>query len=184
MGTLEMPLINCAVNLILTWYGKCVISSATGKTKFAIRDTKVCVSVVTLWTPGNVKLLKQLESGFRRTINWMKYQSKLTEQMQNSYLDYLIDASFQWVNRLFVLSFGNRTDRIVHTGCCISKVEIKDYSVIIDGRIFFNQPIKNDLKKYDNIRKIATGQGGDYTWLFPRLSTFQGTLQANCNRFK
>ena len=42
-------------------------------------------------------------------------------------------------------------------------VEIKDYNVMIDGRNFFDQPIKNDLKTYDNIRKIATGQGDDYT---------------------
>ena len=41
--------------------------------------------------------------------------------------------------------------------------EIKDYNVIIDGRNFFDQPIKNDFKTYDNIRKIATGQGDDYT---------------------
>ena len=42
-------------------------------------------------------------------------------------------------------------------------MEIKDYHVMIDGRNFFDQPIKNDLKTYDNIRKIATGQGDDYT---------------------
>ena len=31
------------------------------------------------------------------------------------------------------------------------------------GRNFFDQPIKNDWKTYDNIKKIATGQGDDYT---------------------
>ena len=45
----------------------------------------------------------------------------------------------------------------------VQKIEIKDYNVIIDGRNFFGQPIKNDSKTYDNIRKIATGQAGDYT---------------------
>ena len=40
---------------------------------------------------------------------------------------------------------------------------IKDYNVIIDRRNFFDQTIKNDLKTYDNIRNIATGQGDDYT---------------------
>ena len=34
---------------------------------------------------------------------------------------------------------------------------------MVDGRNFFDQPIKNDLKTYNNIRKIATGQGDDYT---------------------
>ena len=62
-----MPLINCEINLILTWSENCVISFGTGKTKFAITDTKLYVLVVTLSIKDNVKLLKQLESGFKRT---------------------------------------------------------------------------------------------------------------------
>ena len=61
--TLEMPLINCEVNLILTWSKDCVISSATGKTKFKITDTKLYVPVVTFSTQDNAKLLQQLKSG-------------------------------------------------------------------------------------------------------------------------
>ena len=75
--TLEMPLINCAIILDLIWSKKCVISSAAGKTEFKITDIKLHVSVVTLSTEDNVKLLKQLESGFKRTINWNKYQPEL-----------------------------------------------------------------------------------------------------------
>ena len=67
--TLEMSLINCEVNLILTWSKDCVISSAAGETKFKITDTKLYVPVVTLSTQDNAKLLQQLKSGFRRTIN-------------------------------------------------------------------------------------------------------------------
>ena len=73
--TLEMPLINCEVELILTWLKNCVISSATGETKFKITETKLYVPVVTLSTQDNAKLLQQLKSGFKRTINWNKYQS-------------------------------------------------------------------------------------------------------------
>ena len=79
--------------------------------KFAITDTKLYVPVVTLSTQDKTKLLKQLESDFKRIINWNKYQSKATEQAQNRYLNYLMDTSFQGVNRLFVLSFENRTNR-------------------------------------------------------------------------
>ena len=61
--------------------------------------------VVTLSTQENIKLFKHLESGFKITINWKKYLAKTTNQSQNRYLDYLIDPSFQGVNRLFVLSF-------------------------------------------------------------------------------
>ena len=72
--TLEMPLINCEVSLILTWWSTCVItSSSTGEGRFTITDTKVYVPVVTLSTQHNVKLLQQLKSGFKRTINWNKY---------------------------------------------------------------------------------------------------------------
>ena len=78
--TLKIPLINCKINLILTRSGHCVISFATGVSKFAITDTKHYVPVITLSTEDNIKLLKQLESGFKRAINWNKYKSKLTEQ--------------------------------------------------------------------------------------------------------
>ena len=67
--------------------------------------------VVTLSIQNNVKLLKQLESGFKRTINWNKYQSKTKNEAQNRFLDLLIDSSFSGVNRLFVLSFKNENNR-------------------------------------------------------------------------
>ena len=62
--TLEMSLISCEINFILTWSEICVISSGTWKTKFAIADTKLYVTIVTLLTQGNAKLLQQLNSGF------------------------------------------------------------------------------------------------------------------------
>ena len=75
----------------------------------------------------------------------------------------MIDPSFQAVNRLFVLSFENENDRTVHTKYYLPTVEIKDYNVTINGIIFFDQPVKSNLKTYDNIRKNATGQRDDYT---------------------
>ena len=71
--TLEMSLINCEINLILTWSENCVISSATGKTKPTITDTKLYVSFVTISTQDNFKLWQQLKSGFKKRINWKKY---------------------------------------------------------------------------------------------------------------
>ena len=59
--TLAMPLINCEINLILTWSKNCVISSAIGKTKFKITDTKRFLKVVTLSTQENAKLLEKLK---------------------------------------------------------------------------------------------------------------------------
>ena len=105
--THEIPLSNCKINFILTWSANCVISQVARATIFAIADTKLYVPVVTLTTDNNTKLLQQLKSGFKRTINWNKYQSKVSVERQNQYLDYLIDPSFQGANRLFVLSFEN-----------------------------------------------------------------------------
>ena len=70
--TLEMPLINCEVNLILTWSSTCVITDSRGAGTFAITDTTIYVPLVTLSTQENTKLLQQLKSGFKRLINWNK----------------------------------------------------------------------------------------------------------------
>ena len=103
--TLEMPLINCEVNLILTWSKDCVITNSTGEGKFAITETKLYVPVVTLSTKDKENLLKQLKSGFKKTISWTKYESSIKTFPQNRYLNYLINPSFQRANRLFVLAF-------------------------------------------------------------------------------
>ena len=71
--------------------------------------------------------------------------------MQNPYLGYLIDPSFQGINRFFVLSFENTTDTTVHTKYYLPTVKIKHYNVTTDGQNFFDQPVKNDLRTYDNI---------------------------------
>ena len=67
--TFEMLLINFEINLTLSWSEKCVIFPATGEIKFVISDTKLYVPIVTLSTQTNAKLLEQLKSGFKRTIN-------------------------------------------------------------------------------------------------------------------
>ena len=158
-----MPLINCEVNLILTWSKDCVITNSTGAGKFAITETKLYVPIITLSTKDNAKLLQQLKSSFKRTINWNKYESSIKKFAQNRYLDYLINPSFQGVNRLFALSFENENDRTSHSTYYLPKVEIKDYNIVIDGRNVCDQPIDSMAKTYENIRKTAAGQGDDYT---------------------
>ena len=161
--TLEMPLINCEVSLILTWSSTCVITNSTGAGTFEITDTKLYVPVVTLSTQENTKLLQQLKSGFERVINWNKYLSKPESFRRNANLNYLVEPSFQGINRLFVLAFEGDTQRASHSGYYLPNVEIKDYNIMINGENFFDQPIKNNRETYENIRKIATGQGDDYT---------------------
>ena len=150
--TLEMPLINCEVNLILTWSSTCFLA-ATGDgnqaATFAITDSKLYVPVVTLSTQENTKFLQQLKSGFKRVINWNKYLSKPELLAQNPNLNHLIEPSFQGVNRLFVLAFENDDER--------TSSDEKDYNIMINGENFFDQPIKNNKVTNENIRKIATG---------------------------
>ena len=98
-----MPLINCEVNLILTWSKDYAITNSTGEGKFKITDAKLYVPVVTLSTQNNAKLLRQLKSGFKRTINWNRYLSEPKTYARNRHLNHLINPDFQGVNRLFVL---------------------------------------------------------------------------------
>ena len=163
--TLEMPLINFEVNLILTWSSKGVLVATAIQNQaatFEITDTKLYVPVVTLSTQENTKLLQQLKSGFKRVINWNKYLSKPELLAQNPNVNHLVESSFQGVNRLFVLALGNDDDRTSDDEYYLPTVEIKDYNIVINGENFFDQPIKNNKITYDNIIKIATGQGDDY----------------------
>ena len=80
--TLEMPLINCEVNLILTWSSTCVIADSNGAGTFSITF-----------------------SGFKRVLNWNKYLSKPESFRRNANLNYLVEPSFQGINRFFALAF-------------------------------------------------------------------------------
>ena len=102
--TLDMPLINCEVSLTLTWSENCVLTDITTQTAraaqgdnpareridaptnatFKITDTKLNFPVVTLSTENDKTLLEQLRTGFKRTIKWNKYRSKMTNQTQNN----------------------------------------------------------------------------------------------------
>ena len=128
--SLNIPLINCEVELILTWFKNCVLIDKSTReanyganpvvyeidnpenATFKITDVKLFVPVVTLSKENDIKLLEQLKSGFKKTIKWNKYRSQMTIQPKNNNLNYLIDPAFMNVNRSFVLSFprNNNTD--------------------------------------------------------------------------
>ena len=158
-----MSLINCEFSLFLTWSPTCFITNSIGQGKFKITDTNLHVPVVALSIKNNEKLLQQLGSGFQRVINWNKYLSIPELLPQNSNLNYLIEPSFQGVNRLFVLAFENDAQRKVHSGYYLPNVKIKNYNIMINGENVFDQPIKDSKVTYENIKKVATGKGDDYT---------------------
>ena len=91
--TLEIPLINCEVNLILTWSANCVVvytNVANQGATFEIAETKLYVPVITLSTQDNAKFLPQLKSGFKRIINWNKYLAKPELLRRNPNLNHLV----------------------------------------------------------------------------------------------
>ena len=151
--TLEIPLINCEVELILTYSTNFVIIYRNVNNQvptFTIAETNLYVPIVTLSTQDNAKLLPQLKSGFKRTISWNKYLAKPELLAKNANLNHLIEPSFQGVNRLFVLAFENDAQRTSNKRYYIPNVEIKDYNVMIDGKNFFDQPVKNDKVTHEN----------------------------------
>ena len=73
----------------------------------------------------------------------------------------LVFRIFYLVNSCFALSLENNAHRTSHQQYFLATIEINDYNVMINGKAFFNQPMKNDLRTYDNIQKMATGQRGN-----------------------
>ena len=114
---------------------------------------------MTLSTEDKAKLLPQLKLSFKRKTSW---NNNLELLAQNENLNHLIEPSFQGVHRLFVLAIEH-DKRISNKWYYIPNLEIKDHNVVIDEKNFFDQPAKNDKVTYENIRKIATGQGDSYT---------------------
>ena len=175
-----MSLINCEVSLTLTWSENCVSTDITTQTArvaqgdnlarlaidaptnatFKITDTKLYVPVVTLSTEDDNNFLEQLKSGFKRTIKWNKYRSEMTNQTKTNNLNYLIDPTFNKVNRLFVLSFENEEDRTSFSKYYTPKVETKDFNVLIDGKSFFDVPVKD---KEANEKIIDISKNSYYT---------------------
>ena len=115
--SLNISLINCEVELILTWSKNCILADITVGANanpaivapvtltFEITHTKLYVPVVTLSKENDIKLLEQLISGFKGTIKWNKYRSQMTAQPQINNLNDLNDPTFTNVNKLFVLPF-------------------------------------------------------------------------------
>ena len=180
--SLNILLINCKIELILTWFKNCVlISKATREANydadlivrkidnpenatFQVTDTKLYVPVVTLSKENDIKLLEQLKSGFKRTIKWNKYRSQMAIQPQDNNLNYLIDPTFTNVNRLFVLSFATTNagdNRDSFSRYYVPNVRIKDINVLIDGKSFFDLQVKNEEEAYDKI--IEMSRNNDYT---------------------
>ena len=174
--SLEMPLINCTVEVSLKWIENCVLTTAAyaNKAIFKRTDAKLYVPIVTLSIEEYSKSTKLLNKGFKRPIYWNEYKvtpNKIVEIPDANdvkHIRELLDSSCQGVKRLFVLAYNNTAgnDQIsVHSykKYFLPRVKVDNYNIEIDGRNFYDQPINDSIKQYNEIRKISTGQGDDYT---------------------
>ena len=138
-----------------------------GNTTFTITDAKLYVPVVTLSIEDNAKFMKLLNEGFKKSVYWNKYKVIPNKTYnENNYKRKLLDASFQGVKRLFVLAYDNTGGNPVTADSrkkyFLPRKKINNYNIEIDGRNFYDQPINDSVKQYDEIRKISTGKGDDY----------------------
>ena len=116
--------------------------------KFSVTDCKMYVPVVTVQTEYQSQLYKELKTGISIDFTWSKYRSQMINQTASNNLNFLIDPTFNTVNRLFVLAFPNEEDRSSFSKYYTPTVEIKDYNFIIDGEAFYEIPIKNKEETY------------------------------------
>ena len=131
-----------------------------------ITDAKLYVPAVTLST----EIAKQLSEEFKRSVYWV-IDSKvveITNANAKRNIRELLDSSYQGVKRLFVLAYNNTEGNNQVSVDSFKKyflprVEIETYNIEIDGRNFYDQPINDSIKQYDEVRKVSTGPGEDYT---------------------
>ena len=168
-----MPLINRIVEILLKWIENCMLTTANTAV-FKISDAKLYITIVTLSSEDNVKLSKLLNEGFKRPIYCNEYKvipNKIVETAavnEEKYIRELLDSSWQEVKTLFVLAYDNEASNNQvsidsYKKYFLPRVKIENYNIEINGRNFYDQPINDLIKQYDEIKKISTGQGDDYT---------------------
>ena len=159
--SLKTQFIKCKVGLSLSQDPNCSLTSLDRVPIFTITDAKLYVPIVTLSIEDNAKLSKLLSEGFKRFVYWNKYKAIPSKTYNtNNYITELLDASYQGVKRMFVSVYNNTADS--HKKYFLPRVKIENYNIGIDGRNFYDQPIHDLTKQYDEVRKVSTGQGDDY----------------------
>ena len=188
--SLDFLMVNKEIELILKWSQNCVLTEKATRQasiaqggqdpvtainrpsdlKFNITDCKLYVPVVTLREKYDNELLKDLKTGFSFDYIWNRYRTQIINQPSTDNLNFLIDPTFNNINRLFVLAFPNEEDRSSFTKYYMPSIEIKDYNVLIDLQLFFYIRVKNKEETYKNIIELidhddyTTGNSLDYEY--------------------
>ena len=155
--SLAMPLINCIEELKLKWTKYCILSAASAdninanpNNIFIIKDTKLCVPVVTLLSRNNQNLSRLLSKRFERSVYWNEYQTKNENKDTTNEFRYFFQSNFIGVSRLFVLNSTNGDGNAKRSNArryYLPKGITDNYNAIIDGKIFYNQLIDSDVKR-------------------------------------
>ena len=130
--------------------------------------------IVTLLAEDNAKLSKLLSERFKRNVYWNEYKVipniivEIAANDEEKYIRQLLDSSCQGVKRLIVIAYNNKegNNKVSvdsYKKYFFPRVKIENYNIKIDGKDFYDQPINDSIKQYDETRKISTGQGDDYT---------------------
>ena len=160
--SLNMLLINCKIELKLKWVKYCVSARNGNDVICTIKDTKLYVPVVTLAAKDNQKLSKLLSKEFERSVYWNVYRTKSEDKNKTNEYRYFLESNFVRAKRLFVLVYSNQDDN-GSQGYYLPKGIIKSHNVIISRKKIYLQPIDSDMKRYVEIRKVATRQSADCT---------------------
>ena len=167
MEIIRNAIVNCKVELPLKCIENCVLTTAeiganadaTGAdgATLELNDAKLYVPVVPLSTEDNIKLVKQLNEGFKRLLYWNKYKvidNKVIEiaaANAEKHIRELFDSSYEGVKRLFVLAYddaagGNQVSVNSFKKYFLPRVKIENYNIEIDGWNFYDQPINDSIK--------------------------------------
>ena len=147
--SLEMPLINCKVELTLNLYTNCVTIIGNGTAAACtITHTKLYLPIVTLKSEENARLSKLLNEGFKRSVYWNHYKIFLKDYAANENITERFDASFQGVSKLFVLAYqrgNNYVNEEEFNKNFLPKIKTEKYHVEIDGTNFYDQAINDSI---------------------------------------
>ena len=164
------------IALKLKWTKYCALAAAGADNTndnlnniiFTIKGTKLYVPAVTLSIKDNQQISKRLSKGSEWSVYWHVYKTKSARKNSTNEHKSFLESNFVRVNRLFGLIYLNKDDnakRFKARRYYLPKGVIKDYVVIIIGKYFYEQPINSDIKWFEEIRKLTTGQGDNCaTW--------------------
>ena len=163
-----MAFINCKVELKLKWTKYCVLSAGgndnvndnSNNIIFTVKDTKLFVPVVTLLVKDNQNLSKLLRKWFEISVYWKEYKTKSENKNTKYKYRYFLESNFVRVNGFFVLAFTNQDTNAKGFNAqkyYLSEDIIKYYNIMINKKNFYDQPIDFDIKRCEEIRKLATG---------------------------